>query len=58
MLVKTVAIACICLLSPLSVSAYDIGLVPLHSSEAEPQKPYGKNISLHGTPDQVSNLRT
>lgn len=57
MLKKKLTFACVCLLFSLPVGAYDIGLVPLHSSTSGLQKSYGKNISLHGTPHQVANLR-
>jgi hypothetical protein len=45
------------LLWPLTALAFDIGLVPLHSVNEQVNKEYGKNISLHGTPQQIKNLR-
>lgn len=42
---------------PSCVLAFDIGLVPLHASSEQIDREYGKNISLHGTPEQIKNLR-
>jgi hypothetical protein len=47
----------ICLMIPFKASAFGIGLVPLHSDLAQAGKTYGRNISLHGTPEQIKNLR-
>lgn len=44
-------------LMPCHADAFDIGLVPLHSSTEQQQKSYGKNISLHGTPKQINKLK-
>lgn len=44
------------LLPPLAF-AFDIGLVPLHSTNDQISSKYGKNISLHGTPEQIKKLR-
>jgi len=44
-------------MTPLKVFAFSIGLVPLHSLSAQENKKYGKNISLHGTPEQIAKLR-
>jgi hypothetical protein len=40
-----------------TVFGYDIGLVPLHEFSEQEGKPYGRNISLHGTPRQVRKMR-
>ena len=40
-----------------SAYAYDIALTPLHGFAEQVDKPYGKNISLHGTPQQIVRLR-
>lgn len=45
------------LLSVNSLQAFDIGLVPLHSHAEQVEYPYGNNISLHGTPTQIDNLK-
>ncbi len=45
------------LFCPSIVLAFGIGLVPLHSLNEQIDKEYGKNISLHGTPEQIKNLR-
>ena len=50
-------IAVIFLLVSLGSQAFDIGLVPLHSFAEQVDRPFGKNISLHGTPQQVEKLR-
>lgn len=47
----------ICLMMPYKAVAFGIGLVPLHSNSTQSSKTYGKNISLHGTPGQIKNLR-
>ncbi len=44
-------------MTPLKVFAFSIGLVPLHALSEQSNKKYGKNISLHGTPDQIAKLR-
>jgi hypothetical protein len=41
----------------MATHAYDIALTPLHSFAQQVEKSYGKNISLHGTPAQIANLR-
>ena len=40
-----------------AVSSFDIGLVPLHEFSEQEEKPYGRNISLHGTPRQIAKMR-
>ncbi len=42
---------------PSIVLAFGIGLAPLYSSNEQIDKVYGKNTSLHGTPEQIKNLR-
>jgi hypothetical protein len=44
-------------MTPLKAFAFSIGLVPLNSFTEQQGKSYGKNISLHGTPEQIDNLR-
>ena len=52
-----VLIAVIGLFASPSALAFGIGLVPLHSTDEQINSPYGKNITLHGTPEQIKNLR-
>ena len=40
-----------------TVMSFDIGLVPLHEISDPERKPYGHNISLHGTPQQIRKMR-
>jgi hypothetical protein len=49
--------AAIGLFVPPIVLAFGIDLIPLHSSSEQIDKEYGRNISLHGTPEQIKNLR-
>lgn len=42
---------------PMTSFAFGLGLVPLHSFQDQVDKAYGKNISLHGTPQQIEKLR-
>lgn len=42
---------------PTGAFAHGVGLIPLHSFEQQLERPYGKNISLHGTPGQIEKLR-
>lgn len=44
-------------LLPINAHAFSIGLVPLHSLHSQADQPFGKNISLHGTPAQIKKLR-
>lgn len=44
-------------LLPLSVSSYDIGLVPLHEFDQRDGKTWGLNISLHASQLQVQRMR-
>lgn len=50
-------IALFCLVVSFQANAFDIALVPLHSLTSKIDKPYGKNISLHGSSEQVNKLR-
>lgn len=52
-----VLIAVIGLFVPSIALAFGIGLVPLHATNEQIDRAYGKNISLHGTPEQIKNLR-
>lgn len=40
-----------------TVCSFDIGLVPLHEYSEQERKAYGRNISLQGTPRQISKMR-
>ncbi len=42
---------------PIKVFAFAIGLVPLHALDSQHSRPFGSNISLHGTPAQIKKLR-
>ncbi len=50
-------IAVILLMASFGSKAFDIALMPLHSFAEQIDKNYGKNISLHGTPQQISKLK-
>ena len=55
--IKYLVFTIISLMIPLKAFAFSIGLVPLHSFAEQIDKPYGKNISLHGTPQHIKKLR-
>ena len=42
---------------PIKAYCFSIGLVPLHELQDQGNKRFGKNISLHGTPEQIKKLR-
>ncbi len=50
-------IAVILLMASFGSKAFDIALMPLHSFAEQIDKNYGKNISLHGTPQQIKKFR-
>ena len=40
-----------------TVYSYDVGLVPLHEFSEQEGMPFGRNVSLHGTPTQIGKMR-
>lgn len=54
---KTQFLLILLTIMPLTGFAFGVGLVPLHSFQQQVDKEFGKNISLHGTPQQIGKLR-